>query len=188
MYQQIYNTLEMITPLSDNLKEYLNEHFKIIQLPKKHLLLKEGTICKNIYFIADGFTRAYYWKDNKEMTSWFFGSGEVIISVHSFFTQSPSAENIQLLEDSILVSLTYHQLQFVYKTYPEFNTVGRVLTEQYYIRSEERAIALRMLSAKERYDNLLNTHPQILQKVSLGQIASHLGITQETLSRVRAQK
>jgi len=65
--------------------------------------------------------------------------------------------------------------------------VGRILTEKYYILSEERALALRTLSAKDRYENLIKAHPEILQKATLGQIVSHLGITQETLSRVRGK-
>lgn len=188
MFQPVFSILEELTPLTADVKNYLNSRFKILELPKKHLLLKEGEICRNIYFILNGFSRAYYWKDDKEITSWFMGSGEVIISVHSFFTQSVSVENIQMLEDNTMISLSYEQLQYAYRAFPEFNTAGRVLTEQYYILSEERAIALRRFNARERYENLIKTHPGILQKASLGQIASHLGITQETLSRIRAQK
>jgi hypothetical protein len=75
----------------------------------------------------------------------------------------------------------------LYNDFPEFNLTGRLITEQYYIRSEERAINLQTLPARQRYQNLLNAYPGILQKASLGQIASYLGIKQETLSRIRAQ-
>ena len=174
--------------MGERLISYLESHLKPIQLSKKEFLLTEGNICRNIYFVADGFLRAFYLKDEKEITSWFMGKGEVIISVHSFFTQSLSAENIEVLDDCTLFSLSYDELQYAYRAFPEMNIIGRILTEQYYILSEERAIALRQFTARERYENLLITNHGILQKASLGQIASHLGISQETLSRVRAQK
>lgn len=188
MYQNLYALYEKITPLSPGLREYLNDTIKSSQYPKKHILLKEGEVCKNIYFVEDGFSRAYYKRNGKEMTSWFSGTGEVVISVHSFFKQMASIESVELLADSTLLSLTHQELQYAYAQFPEFNVIGRVLTEKYYIHSEERAMALRVFSAKERYENLLKMYPQILQKASLGQIASHLGITQETLSRVRGAK
>ncbi|MDP9046605.1 MAG: Crp/Fnr family transcriptional regulator, partial [Bacteroidota bacterium] len=91
------------------------------------------------------------------------------------------------LEDSVLQSINWDQLQSLYQDYPEFNKTGRLITEHYYIKSEERTIDLQTLSAKQRYEKLLSTYPDILQKASLGQIASFLSIKQETLSRIRAR-
>ncbi len=116
------------------------------------------------------------------------GEGEIIVSVYSFFSRKPSFENIEVLDDCVLQSINWDQLQGLYKKYPEFNLTGRIITEQYYIRSEERTISLQTLNAKQRYEKLLSDYPGILQKASLGQIASYLSIKQETLSRIRAKK
>ena len=154
---------------------------------KRDLLLKEGQIARRIYFIQKGFCRAFYLNGDKEYTTWFMGEGDIMISVYSFFTQQPSVENIEVLQDSIFLSMSWQQLQKIYQTFPDFNLFGRIITEQYYIKSEERAIALRTLSAKDRYLSLTKAYPAVLQNASLGQIASHLGMSLETLSRIRAK-
>ena len=181
---KILNNIAILSEkLSDQIKSHLvEEHFN-----KKTILLKEGQVAQRIYFIKKGFVRSFYYKEGDQFTNWFMGEGEIIISVYSFFSRRPSFENIELLEDSVLQSINWDQLQTLYTQFPEFNKVGRLITEQYYIRSEERAINLQILSAKQRYENLLENHPGILQKASLGQIASFLGIKQETLSRIRAE-
>ena len=97
-------------------------------------------------------------------------------------------ENIEVLEDCILQSINWDQLQELYINYPEFNLTGRLITEQYYIRSEERTVILQTQDAKQRYERLLSEYPGILQKASLGQIASFLSIKQETLSRIRGKR
>ncbi len=136
-----------------------------------------------------GFARAFYCDlDGKEHTLWFNGICDVMISVYSFFTQQPASENIELLEDSILQSITWQELQDVYTDHPSFNYHGRKLTETYYIRSEERAMMLHCKKPIDRYRLLLKTYPNILQQASLKQIASYLGIELETLSRLRANK
>ena len=158
------------------------------RFPAKRIILKEGQVSQRIYFIKTGFIRAYYYKAGKEFTSWFMGEGEIIVSVYSFFSRKPSFENIEVLEDCVLQSINWDQLQSIYKNFPEFNLTGRIITEQYYIRSEERAINLQTLTATQRYEKLLLNYPGILQKASLGQIASFLSIKQETLSRIRGKK
>jgi len=183
----LFQVLAEIIPLSENLKEALQAIIREKKYPRKSLLLEEGSINRHIYFVKEGFCRGYYYKNGKEYTTWFMGQGNMVISVYSFFTQRPSAETIEILEDCILQYISYQDLQMLYKCFPEFNVVGRILTEKYYILSEERALALRTLSAKDRYENLIKAYPEILQKATLGQIASHLGITQETLSRVRGK-
>ena len=186
---KLIRSLSLITPLSAELQKAFSNYISEDSYPKKHLLLKEGQVAKRIYFIKEGFARAFYFTKNaKECTSWFMGQGDLMISVYSFFTQQPAVENIELLEDSVIQSMTWQQLQAIYADFKDFNYVGRILTEKYYIQSEERAILLRTLTAKERYERLLNSHPNIFQKAALGQIASYLGISQETLSRVRGKQ
>jgi len=183
----LLNTLNSIAILSESLQDQIKGHLIEERFPRKSILLKEGQVSQRIYFIKKGFIRAYYHKGNSEFSTWFMGEGEFIISVYSFFSRKPSFENIEVLEDCTLQSINWDQLQSLYKQYPEFNLTGRIITEQYYIRSEERAINLQTLTAKQRYENLLLTYPGILQKASLGQIASYLSIKQETLSRIRAK-
>lgn len=186
---KLIRSLSLIAPLSAELQEAFSNYVTEDSYPKKHLLLKEGQVAKRIYFIKEGFARAFYFtKNTKECTAWFMGEGDLMISVYSFFTQQAAVENIELLEDSIIQSMTWKQLQAIYADFKYFNYIGRIITEKYYIQSEERAILLRTLTAKERYELLLNTHPNIFQKAPLGQIASYLGISQETLSRVRGRQ
>jgi CRP-like cAMP-binding protein len=183
----LFNTLNNIQILSAELQSRFAEFAVEERVPKKTLLLKAGMVAHRIYFIKKGFVRAFYYKEENQFTSWFMGQNEIIISVYSFFSRKPSFENIETLEDCILQSISWEQLQELYTCYPKFNVTGRIITEQYYIRSEERAINLQTLTAIQRYEKLLAEYPQIAQVATLGQIATYLGIKQETLSRIRAR-
>ncbi len=114
--------------------------------------------------------------------------GDFLISIVSFYTRQPAHEYMELLEESTLLSITYTQLQQLYRDFPEFNIVGRLLTEKYYVMSELRTQNLRMQTALERYQQLLTDFPDIFGRVPLKYIASHLGISPETLSRLRGQR
>ncbi len=176
-----------IHPLSPGLADAIKQHSEIAQFKKKEHLLQLNETSKSIYFIVQGAIRTYYVdKDGNDITSWLLFEGDLAISVYSFFSQRPSFEAMEALEDCVLLALSYEKLSLLYRQFMEFNYIGRYLTEQYYIRSEAKANALRMLSAKERYLDLLDKHPEIIRRVSLGHIASFLGITQPTLSRIRA--
>ncbi|MCA5004554.1 Crp/Fnr family transcriptional regulator [Sphingobacterium bovistauri] len=184
----VINIFERIHPLSENLKEKIFEGSDVIHIKKKDVLLNIGETSKYIYFIYNGSLRSYYLdQEGKDNTSWFLFENELAISVYSFFTQKPSFEAVETLEDCVLLRLSFKKLQQLYLEFPEFNYIGRILTEQYYIRSEEKANSLRMLSAKERYQQLIERYPEIIKRASLGYIASYLGITQHTLSRIRSK-
>ena len=91
------------------------------------------------------------------------------------------------MEDSVLTQVSFSALQQLYIQFPETERLGRIITENYYIKLEERLLSLQFKTAKERYQNFQLSKPSLLQRTSLGQIASYLGITQETLSRIRAE-
>lgn len=187
MYSQLFAFLSNISPLSDEIKNALSQILVKRDLPKKTLLLEEGKVSNNVYFIEKGLARAFYYKEGKEITAWFMKENNMIISVHSFFSQNPSQENIELLEPSTLISIGFNDLQNMYKQFPEFNLFGRILTEHYYVRSEERLISLRMQTSQERYTTMLQTYPDIFTRVSQKQIATYLGMSPETLSRLRGK-
>jgi len=113
--------------------------------------------------------------------------GEVIISVESFYKQQTSYESIQALEDCQLYYIDHSELQHIYRYYPEFNFVGRVLTEKYYMLSEQRLYTLRGQKASERYVYLRDNHPEIIQRVPSKYIASYLSASEETISRIRSK-
>jgi CRP-like cAMP-binding protein len=183
----LLTTLNNISILSAGLQEQIKFYLIEESFGKKHMLLKTGQVAQRIYFIKKGFVRSFYFKGSNQFTNWFMSEGDIIISVYSFFSRKPSFENIEVLEDCVLQSINWDQLQALYQQYPEFNKTGRLITEQYYMKSEERSIALQTLSAQQRYEKLLKDHPTILQRASLGQVASFLSIKQETLSRIRAK-
>ncbi len=183
---QILTLLRDIYPISKELTEEIRLHTTLVSYKKKTEVLSISKICNSILFIVKGGVRTYY-IDNagNDISSWLLFENELAISVFSFFGQQPSFEGMETLEDTLFLKLSYRHLTDLYIKYPEFNFIGRTFTEQYYIRSEAKANALRVLSAKDRYADLLQNQPQLLQRVSLGHIASYLGINQSTLSRIR---
>ncbi|RZJ49684.1 MAG: Crp/Fnr family transcriptional regulator [Flavobacterium sp.] len=187
-HQNLLKVCNAIQPLSDALQKAIVTQTKVIQVKRKTCLLNAGEKSDAIYFIISGAARVYYLdKEGAETTSWFLFENEFLISVYSFFTGEPSFEYLETIEDCTLIMLNRNTLNELYLQYLEFNVIGRKLTEYYYIRNEKQANDLRMLTAKQRYQALLTSNPKLINRVSLGYIASYLGITQETLSRIRKQ-
>ena len=183
---ELIQFLKSISPLSIELEEYLINNLKRKSLKKNEFLLNAGQVCKNIYFIEEGLFRCFYNTiENKEVDSWFMKEGDVIISVESFFLQRPSNENIISLEESVVYYIDYKTLQFLYETFLEFNIIGRVITEQYYVLAEQRLYAIRMKTAKERYLWLMQNFPQLILRVPSKYLAFYLGISAETFSRMK---
>ena len=112
---------------------------------------------------------------------------DFVTSFHSFITESPAVENIQLLEGCILWAISRETLTALYRQFHEIETLVRISYEKYYIRLEERYVNAQFKTATERYENLLQDTAHILERVPLGHIASYLGISQETLSRIRSK-
>lgn len=180
--------LQSIHPLSTGLLDFLQNTLKERHAVKKEFILKAGRTAGHISFIQKGLIRCFYMKGDNEVSTWFMKEGDVFISVSSFFDQQPSKESIQVLEDAVMYSLSYEELQYMYHTYPEANYIGRVITEKYYKLSEERLCSLRMQKAPERYAFLIQYYPELIQRAPAKYLASYLGITEVMLSKIRSKK
>jgi len=185
--EALFTLLTSIHPLSEGLVNHLAKTLRTKSISKKQYLLKAGHISRQICFIEKGLLRCFYEQGEAEVSSWFMKEGDVIISVESFFKQVPSYEIIQALEDCTVYYISYEQLMYAYMNFVEFNFVGRILTEKYYTLCEQRLYSLRMHKAVERYNDLLQNDPEIIQRVPSKYVASYLGISLETLSRVKSK-
>ena len=185
----LLETLGFIIPLPAPFQKRVNEEVITETFRRKHLLLQPGETARRLYFIRHGFLRAYFIDSNgKECTTWFMGKGDLMISVYSFFTQKPAYEYIEVLEDCKLQSLTWNQLNSYYADFEEGNLLGRIVTQKYYLLSEERALFLRTQTPENRYEMLIEKYPDIEQQTTQSNIASYLGISRETLSRIHRKK
>jgi CRP-like cAMP-binding protein len=179
--------LSSIISISDPLSKEIHSISSIIDISKGDIIVDIDKRCEHLYFINKGLIRGYYFDKGKEVTSWFAQESEFATCFYSFIAQKSSFEVLQAVEDCELVQISYTSLQNLYKKFPETERIGRIVTENYYIKLEERILNLQFKTAKERYEKLLSSRSSLLQRVPLGQIASYLGITQETLSRIRTE-
>lgn len=184
---EISQILNQIFPLSDNSRKKLENCIEEIFLPKNHLIINTNKIEHNIYFIKKGIARAYADTPDKEITFWFGKEGDALISINSLIKSEKGYENIELLEDCQLYHLDTHQLHQLFLNDIEIANWGRLLAERELVKTEKRLIDQQFLPAKERYQKLLQENPSLIHRVPLGHIAYYLGITQVSLSRIRAK-
>jgi CRP-like cAMP-binding protein len=185
--ETLFESMRQICEIEDDALEDLKSVLHRKDLPKNSYLITEGKICDHLYFIKSGSARGFYNLDGKEVTYWFCFETGFITSLYSFVSRKPCIENIQLMEDSVLFAISYADLQALYNRQPSIERFGRIMNEQYYVRLEERLILNHQKEARERYENLMTNSPQVLQRVPLGYVASYLGMSQETLSRIRSK-
>lgn len=180
--------LQALTSISDEEFEDSRNNFYKIYLKKGDLLLQNGKVCKQMSFINRGTLRTYYFNNKgEEITHCFRTKNTFISSFRSFILQEPSLLSIRALEETELIVIDYDKLQKLYSTSMAWQKIGRLLTEKAYIEMEEYASVLNNESAKEKYLRLLNEHGEILQKASVEHIATYLGVTRRTLSRIKKE-
>ena len=186
----IEDIIQSVHLLPKPILEDVLRYFQHLEYPKNYFLLKPGKPCKHIWFMTKGAVRYYYTNEQgKEMNAWFSMDRQVIADTSSLVKKEPSQESIQLLEDSEMYSIEYTALQTLIQKHHAFSLWYVKLVESHYIAQiEDRLTDLQFLDAKQRYQKLLSVYPDITNRISLGNIASYLNITQETLSRIRARK
>ena len=177
--------LSVFHPLSETLQNRIQDYSQEAFYEKGTILLSQGQTCTQLYFMLKGFARGVSLEHEKQITTWFWKEGDIVTSMHSFIKQEPTQEGIEALEDCHVYQLSYPHLQALYQEFIEFNIVGRKIIEQYFLKTGEITYALRNKTALEKYQYLLQIHPEIFERTTLLNIASYLGISKETISRIR---
>lgn len=179
--------IDSIYPLPEGSRSALKKNIAEVTYSKGYLLFRADKTETNIYFIKKGIVRAYTDQDDNEITYWFGKEGQTVISMKSYVENQKGYENIELLEDGELYVLKTKDLQKLFNEDIHIANWGRKFAEQELVIMEERFICRQFRTATERYKELLKDAPDLLQRVPLGHIASYLGITQVSLSRIRAE-
>ncbi|MBR2647895.1 MAG: Crp/Fnr family transcriptional regulator [Sediminibacterium sp.] len=185
--QKLFQYFRKFNPLSKEAENAIAEICSIVTIKRNKDLQPIGHTCKTIYFINKGVARIYYFKDGIDITESFSFENSIIARVESLFTGKPSRKAIQILEDAEVVAINANQLFKLYDTFPEIERLFRKIFEVAYVETVNRIEGMQFHSAEERYNALLNEAPNVLMRVPLKYVASYLGITQVSLSRIRAQ-
>jgi CRP-like cAMP-binding protein len=172
--------------LSNEAEKALEGICSVLFLKKNEELQSIGHTCRTIYFVKKGIARIYYYKDGTDITESFSFENSMIARVESLFTEKPSRKAIQIVEDAELIAINVPKLFNLYDTHPQIERLFRKIFEKGYVETVNRIESLQFHSAEERYLALLQENPDALRRISLKYIASYLGITQVTLSRIRA--
>ncbi len=176
-----------VYPISAEARAYINEKTFKTHIGKGELLVQANEICTSLYLMEKGITRGFVREGRKEITTWISCERELVTSITGFDKQIPAKENIQAIEDCELTGLLHKDLHYLYDHFPEMNIVGRRILEQYYRNAEERAFIARLTEATSKYKYFIATNSNLLNRVPLKFIASYLGMTLETLSRIRGK-
>ena len=182
----IEQILDKIYPLSESSKLILKNHIVELSFPKNKILISADKIEKDFYFIKKGIARTFVYTDGDETTFSFGKEGDTIISMKSYIANQKGYENVELLEDCLVYKLNTQDIRKLYSENIEIANWGIKFAENELLKAEDRLLTRQFGTATNRYQILLKNYPNLLQRVQLGYIASYLGITQVSLSRIRA--
>lgn len=186
--EKLTQALEKISPLGFTGSQHFLAAWQHWQVPKDHFLTREHAISDYIYFIEKGIARIFYYKNGKEITEWIALDEQFFLSITSFFYRVPSHLIIQTLEASTVYGIHHDDFMRLADQYHDVERFLRKMVTGSLILSQIRMKSIQFETAQQRYEALLRDNPKIIQRVPLSYIASFLGVTLETLSRIRSQK
>ncbi len=174
--------------INEMVADEIASHFRAVSYLRNEFFLKEGQASNEYLFIDGGFMRAFAVDtDGNDVTTNFYASNQVVFEVSSFFNRTRSLENIQCLADTAGYVLTFEELNNLFHALPAFREFGRLILVRGFSQLKLRMLSMITETAEQRYLDLLATSPEILQYAPLKQVASYLGITDTSLSRIRKE-
>lgn len=162
--------------------------FQVHSFQKKTMVINFGQLYDRIYFVYSGILRGFYIEDEKEVTNWFAKENQFFYSPKGYLTKQPTEEAIETLEDSIILSLSFENLDYLYSHFPETSTISRILTEHYLHLFDRKIRLLRIQNAEKRVKKFIELYPKEFHQLPYKYVASFLGLAPETFSRIIARK
>ena len=186
--KNILYKIQSLYPLSDATIEELKAYVTPCRFPKRYQMIKADMFCKYAYFIEKGITRSYILHNGKEITTWFSMEGDATCGSWDLYRHKAGFEYVETLEETLTYSISIDKLNDLYKSRIDIANWMRVLQQENFLLLQDIHISRLNLSAQERYEKLIKEYPSIFHRVTLGHIASFLGITQPSLSRIRSSR
>lgn len=185
MENDIVRLISRFLTLNDEECQAFMECIPIKEFKKGSILLREGQVSKDSFFVIQGCVRKYYIMDGEERTTAFYVEDESVASLQSYKNKSPANHYFECIEDCKLAVLNYNKEQALFKRVPKYETLCRMSMEGDFGEQQEALAAFITSSPEVRYRNLLKTRPDLLQRVPQYHLASYLGVKPESLSRIR---
>lgn len=185
MLAQVRKNIEEFVHISDEEFELFVSKLEFKKYNKNEYIQKQGEICSQVIFLTKGCFRYFYNLDGNEKTGQFFFENSWYTDMESFISGDPSEHNIQVIEPSECYVMNKKNLNNLYDTSKTFERLGRLIIEQSFVRMKSKNKMLTNLNPEERYLELLQTRPKVVERISQIHIASYLGIKPESLSRIR---
>ena len=180
--------IQQVLPMNPAKAGLIVEKFRPMKTERNGVILKAGKVCNESHFMVNGIARAYiYDVEGNEVTTAFYTPNTFASDLLSFFKRTPAKEYIQTITDCETWYITYDDMQASFHAIPEFREYGRLNIVNQYSALKERMLSALQETAEQRYVNLLSSSPEIFQNVPLKYIASYLGITDTSLSRIRKE-
>ena len=186
--KNILHKIQSLYPLSDATIEELKAYVTPCRFPKRYQMIKADMFCKYAYFIEKGMTRSFWLVDGEEITTSFAWEGSIVFSMDELYYQKKSEEYVEALEEVEAYRISLTDLRRLFETNLELCNWGRIIHQNEYRRLHRSHKERLTLPAKERYEEFKKQFPEVCQRVNLGFIASYLGITLPTLSRIRSEE
>jgi CRP-like cAMP-binding protein len=185
MFEALHRMVSHFVRFTDDEKRIFEQAFTVRHIPRKFTLIKEGQIARELFFINTGMLRLYYNKQGEEITGFIFREHLFSGSYESFIRQEPGIQYLESLEDCELLVLSYDNLNHLYEILPKVNIMTRKIAEQRFINAQKILSSFLLDSPEQRYCKFADEHADLLLRVPHHIIASYLGITPVSMSRIR---
>lgn len=185
MFDALHQLIAQFVTFTDREKAILENAFVFKQVPRKFALVRQGQVANELYFINKGMLRLFYENEGDEITAFIFRENLFASSYDSFLRQTPSIQSLEALEEADLLVITQSKMNELYEELPKFNILTRKIAEQRFINAQQILSSFLLDSPEERYEKFMQQNGDLLLRVPHHIIASYLGMTPVSMSRIR---